>query len=46
MEDGFTIKAARCTQASGAGILVLNASPIIRQCEITGCIADFSPAAG
>lgn len=44
--DGFTIKAARCTQASGAGILILNASPIIRQCEITGCIADFSPAAG
>ncbi len=44
--DGFTIKAGRCTQSSGAGLRILNASPVIAQCRIAGNIADFSPGAG
>lgn len=44
--DGFTIKSGRCTQSSGAGLRILNASPLIARCKVTVNIADFSPGAG
>ncbi len=44
--DGFTIRAGRCTQSSGAGLRIVGASPVISQCKVTGNIADFSPGAG
>ncbi|NOG54991.1 MAG: right-handed parallel beta-helix repeat-containing protein [Planctomycetes bacterium] len=44
--DGFTITSARVTSASGAAVIVIDASPIIRNCSIENSISDFASGAG